>query len=177
MKPKKPERSVSDMDVLKDIRGLLSTVQERKDSAEAQSKERAGLTAEIARLEEEVEHHKELVEKRQQDLERLRRENKELTAKLNALCSRQDKFVSAPAKVKELNEGIAQLEARQAELSSALSQVDGLLQLKLEELLKRIARVYQEAGDSGIAMEFRKGAEQLEAAENLAYFLRALLRE
>ena len=48
MKPKKPDRSVSEMDVLKDISGLLSTTRGREDSTEARLEDEGGLRAEIA---------------------------------------------------------------------------------------------------------------------------------
>ncbi|MBI4186903.1 MAG: hypothetical protein HY530_05280 [Chloroflexi bacterium] len=175
MKPRKPDRSVSKMDVLKDIRGLLSATKEREDSAEARLRDEEGLKAETARLEEQIRFYKELVQKQQDELHRLESEKKELAAKLNMLCSGQDKPMSPRAE--ELCEEIAQLEARKTELSSALSQVDGLLQLKVKELLKRIARLYQEAGQGEIAIEFRRAGDELEDVENFAYFLRALLEQ
>jgi DNA repair exonuclease SbcCD ATPase subunit len=177
MKPRKPDRSVSKMDVLKDIRGLLSTTQEREDSAKARLEDEGGLRAKTAWLEEEVKRYKELVQKQQDELHRLESEKKELAAKLNMLCSGKDKPMSPAPRAEELCEEIAQLEARKAELSSALSQVDGLLQLRVKELLKRIARLYQEAGQGDIAMEFRRAADELEVAENFAHFLRALLNQ
>jgi len=177
MKPRKPDRSVSKMDVLKDIRGLLSTTQEREDSAKAQLRDEGGLKIETAWLEEEVRRYKELVQKQQDELHRLESEKKELAAKLNMLCSGKDKPMSPAPRAEELCEEIAQLEARKAELSSALSQVDGLLQLRVKELLKRIARLYQEAGQGDIAIEFRRAADELEVAENFAHFLRALLNQ
>jgi len=177
MKPRKPDRSVSKMDVLKDIRGLLSTTQEREDSAKARLRDEGGLRAETAQLEEEVRRYKELVQKQQNELHRLESEKKELAAKLNMLGSGKDKPMSPAPRAEELCEEIAQLEARKAELSSALSQVDGLLQLRVKELLKRIARLYQEAGQGDIAMEFRRAADELEVAENFAHFLRALLNQ
>ena len=177
MKPKKPDRSVSKMDVLKDIRGLLSTTQERKGSTEARSEDEGGLRTETARLEEEVRRYKELVQKQQDELHRLESEKKELAAKLNMLGSGKGKPMPPAPRAEELGEEIAQLEARKAELSSALSQVDGLLQLRVKELLKRLARLYQEAGQGDIAMEFRRAADELEVAENFAHFLRALLNQ
>ena len=176
MKLKKPDRSVSKMDVLKDIRGLLSTTQEREDSAEARLRDEGGLKAETARLEEQIRCYKELVQKQQDELHRLESEKKELAAKLNMLFSGQDKPMSPAPRAEELCEEIAQLEARKDELSLALSQVDGLLQIKVKELLKRIARLYQEAGDGEIAMEFRRAGDELEVVENFAHFVRALLK-
>ena len=175
MKPRKPDRSVAKMGVLKDIRGLLSATQEREDSAEVRLRDEGGLKAETARLEEQIRFYKELVQKQQDELHRLENEKKELADKLSMLCSGQDKPMSP--RVEELCEEIAQLEARKAELSSALSQVDGLLQLKVKELLKRIARLYQEAGQGEIAIEFRRAGDELEDVENFAYFLRALLEQ
>ena len=176
MRSQKPDRSVSKMDVLKDIRGLLSTTRERGGSAEARLEDEGGLRAETAWLEEEVRRYKGLVQKQQEELDGLKSENKELAAKLNMLCSGKDKPMSPAARAEELCEEIARLEARKAELSSALSQVDGLLQLKVKELLKRIARLYQEAGDGEIAMEFRRAGDELEVVENFAHFVRALLK-
>ncbi|GAG15085.1 unnamed protein product, partial [marine sediment metagenome] len=77
MKPRKPDRSVSKMDVLKDIRGLLSATQEREDSAEARLRDEGGLKAETARLEEQIRYYKELVQKQQDELHRLESEKKE----------------------------------------------------------------------------------------------------
>ena len=176
MKPRKPDRSVSKMDVLKDIRGLLSTTQEREDSTEARLRDEGGLKAETARLEEQIRCYKGLVQKQQDELHRLESEKKELAAKLNMLFSGQDKPMSPAPRAEELCEEIAQLEARKDELSLALSQVDGLLQIKVKELLKRIARLYQEAGDGEIAMEFRRAGDELEVVENFAHFVRALLK-
>ena len=69
MKPRKPDRSVSKMDVLKDIRGLLSTTQERKDSTEARLEDEGGLRAETAWLEEEVRRYKGLVQKQLDEID------------------------------------------------------------------------------------------------------------
>ena len=173
MKPKKPDRSVSEMDVLKDIRGLLSTTRGQEDLTEARLEDEGGLRAEIARSEEEVRRYKELVQKQQEELDRAKSENKELTARLNMLRPVKDKPISPEAE--KLGGEIAQLEARKAELSSVLSQVDGLLQLKVKELLKRIGRLYQEAGDGEMAFEFRRAGDDLEIVENFAHFVRALL--
>ena len=178
MKPRKPDRSISKMDVLKDIRGLLSTTQEREDSSEARLRDESGLKAETARLEEQIRCYKELVQKQQDELHRLESEKEELAAKLNMLYSGRDSQnrLRSPG-TEELGKEIAQLEARKTELSSALSQVDGLLQLKAKELLKRIARLYQEAGQGEIAIEFRRAGNELENIENFAHFLQALLAQ
>jgi chromosome segregation ATPase len=175
MKSEKPERNVANMDVLKDIRGLLSTPLERKASMETESEETADLKIKIAQYEEEIKRYGGLIQNQQEELERLRRENKELAANLNLLQSDNSKLVSPQVKVAELNQEIAQLEAKKSELASVISEVEGLLQLRLQELLKQIARVYQEIGQGEMAIEFRKAADQLEVAENLAHFLQVLL--
>ena len=178
MKSDKPGRSVSGMDVLKDIRGLLSTSQERKPSAGADPKEEADSKAETSRYEEEIKKYKELVQKQQGELERLKKENQELTENLSLLRSgKEDTLSPTGASAKELAREIAQLEQRKSELSLALSEVMELLQIKLKELLRRIALIHQEAGEQSIAIEFRKGADSLETTENLARFLQILLNE
>ena len=177
MKPRKPDRSVSKMDVLKDIRGLLSPTQERDESAEARLRDDEGLKAETARLEELIKYYKELVQKQQEELHRVESEKEEFAAKLKMLGSGKDKLIAPASKSAAPSEEAAQLEARIAELSSALSQIDGLLNLRTQELLKRIARLFQEAGQSDVAIEFRKGASELEDVENFAHFLRVLLEQ
>ncbi|MFH0769447.1 MAG: hypothetical protein V1932_07810 [Chloroflexota bacterium] len=173
MKAKKPDRSVSNMDVLKDIRGLLSATQEREDSAKVRSSDKGNLKAETAELEKQIRYYKNLVQKQQDELHKLENEKKELSAKLNTLHSGQDKPTSPGTE--KLREEINQLEARKEELSSALSQIDGLLKFRAQELLKRIARLFEEAGQGEIALEFRRAGNELENVENFAHFLRALL--
>jgi len=51
------------------------------------------------------------------------------------------------------------------------------LLIKLKELLKRIATIFQEAGEQSMVVEFRKGADSLETAENLARFLQILIEK
>ncbi len=173
MKAKKPDRSVSNMDVLKDIRGLLSATQEREETTKVRSSDEGNLKAETARLEEQIRYYKNLVQKQQDELHKLENEKKELSAKLNTLHSGQDKPTSPGTE--KLREEINQLEARKEELSSALSQIDGLLKFRAQELLKRIARLFEEAGQGEIALEFRRAGNELENVENFAHFLRALL--
>ncbi|OGO24502.1 MAG: hypothetical protein A2Z28_00240 [Chloroflexi bacterium RBG_16_51_9] len=211
MTNKRPERNIAKMDVLKDIRGLLSSTQEQEVSKEARAEEKAGSKAETAAAEKEVARYKDLlqkhldeidrlkkenkgllqkqldeieklktenkalVQKQQQEQDRLRSENKELAAKLDNLASGKSKSVSPGADKVSLE--MAQIEARQAELSLALSQVEGLLQVKSQELLRRIARLFQEAGQGEIALELRRSGNELENLENLAHFVRALLGE
>ena len=47
----------------------------------------------------------------------------------------------------------------------------------LSQVARRIAQIYQEAGDMYAVRDFRRVTDQLEAAENFGEFLRALLRE
>ena len=192
MNAKKSDRNVSKMDVLKDIRGLLSASQEQDVSKKASSEDKGVFRAETAVVEEEVRRYKGLVQKQQEELDRLRSENKalaqkqqeldglrsenkELLAKLDTFLSNKGKPI-APSTDKSSWE-IAQIEARTAELSLALSQVEGLVQLKTKELLGRLARVYQEAGQGEIALEFRRGRDEMEVVENLARFVQALVNE
>ena len=177
MKLKKPDRSVSDMDVLKDIRGLLSVTQDRHGGTAVEARDESGLEIDIAKLEAQIRHYKELVKKQQEKLHRVESEKEELTAKLKVLNFGKDNLTSPASKSIALNEEAAQLEARIAELSSALSQIDGLLKLRVQELLKKIARLFQEAGQGDVAIEFRKAASELEIVENFAHFLRVLLEQ
>ncbi len=178
MRSEKPKRSIANMDVLQDIRGLLLTAQEGKSSVQADLREETELKVEIARCREELERYRGLAQKQQEDLERLRTKNEELAANLNLVRFGKGEVPTFPnARVEALNREIAQLEARKCELASALSEVEDLLQFKLKELLERIARVHQEIGRGEVAIEFRKAGDCLESAESLGYFLRALLNE
>ena len=175
MKVKKPDKSVSDMDVLKDIRGLLSVTQEREDKTADRGRDESGLEIDAVKFEVQIRQHKELVQKLQEELHRVENEKEELAAKLKVLDSGNNKLMSAASKSTALGEETVQLEARIAELSSVLSQVDGLLKLRVQELSKRIARLFQEAGQGDMAIEFRKAASELEIVENFARFLQILL--
>ena len=229
MTNKKPDRNVSRMDVLKDIRGLLSASQEQVTPKDAGPEGKTTSQAEITALEEEVKRYKVLVKKQQDgidslksdnkalaqkqldetdrlksenkkpvlneqnEIERLKSENKGLAQKHQKeleglkkenkeLLARLDELVSTKAKPLSQGTGkssqeIADIEAKVAEMSLALSQVEGLVQLKSKELMGRLARVYQEAAQGEIALEFRKGRDELESVENLAHFVQALLGE
>lgn len=174
MKPKQPERTVSKMDVLKDIKGLLSTAQEREVSAEAGLKDEDVLRAKAARLEEELRRYQQLARTQEEELAQLKREKEERTSRLDVLYSVEDKSRSAESEM--LREEIAQLETTKAELSLAVSQIEELLQYKVKELLRRIARLFDEAGNGEIAMELKRVGNELENVENFAHFLRALLK-
>lgn len=175
MKLKKPDKSVSDMDVLTDIRGLLSVAREREDATADRVRNGNSLKIDAVKFEAQIRHYKELVQKLQEELHRVENEKEEFAAKLKVLDSGNNKLLSAASKSTALNEETAQLEARIAELSSVLSQVDSLLKLRMQELSKRIARLFQEAGQGGVAIEFRKAASELEIVENFARFLQILL--
>jgi len=178
VKSGKPGKNVAGMDVLKDIRGLLSSNQERKPSAGVDPGEGADSKTEAARYKEEINSYREQLQKQQEELERLTGENRELVHNLELLRSgKEETPCSASANKKELARDIAQLEIQKSELDRALSDVMELLQVKLKELLKRIALIFQEAGEGSMAIEFRKGADSLENAENMARFLQILLNE
>ena len=174
MKLKKPERSVSNMDVLKDIRGLLSVTRDRQEVTADGVIDESSLEAETARLEAQIKYFEELVQKQGEELRRIENEKEEFAAKLKMLESGKDKLIAQSSKSAP-GEEAAQLETRIAELTSALSQIDGLLKLRVQELSKKIARLFQEAGQGEVAIEFRKTAGELEVVENFAHFLRVLL--
>jgi hypothetical protein len=72
MKLEKPNRSVSNMDVLKDIRGLLSVTREREDATADGISGKSSLEVEITRLEAQIRDYKQLVQKQQEELRRHR---------------------------------------------------------------------------------------------------------
>jgi len=178
MKQENHKRRIADMDVLKDIKGLLLTAKQEQDSMQADMREETGLKIEMDRCKEELQKYRLLAEKQQEELEKLRKENEEMLANLNSLGHvRREIPISANSSAEGLKLELAQLEARKCELSSTLSEVEVLLQLGLKDLLKRIEMVYEEIGEGEIVLEFRKAADSLQAADNFAYFLRALLNE
>ena len=81
MTNKRPERNIAKMDVLKDIRGLLSSTQEQEVSKEARAEEKAGSKAETAAAEKEVARYKDLLQKHLDEIDRLKKENKGLLQK------------------------------------------------------------------------------------------------
>ena len=178
MKTKKPDRSVAQMAVLRDIRGLLSLNQEQALQAETNPEAEEFKKAENGGLVEQLKQYEELVRKQQSALDRLEDEKKEMEAKIDKLQSTVDKL-STPKSDKsndKISSEISELEARKDELSVALSQVEAMLQFKIKELARRIAQVYQEAGDISANRDFRRITDQLEADENFGEFIRALLR-
>ena len=176
MANKKPDKSVSDMSVLKDIRGLLSVTHDQVTAPVPVRQSEPDASVEKVYLEEKVRQLENLIEKQKTDLDGLNREKQELTAKIISLQS-TGSGASSPGKVGVRDMDISILEAREAELTSALSRVEELLQFKTRELVRRISRVYEEAGDFDAGRDFRKINNQLEAAQNFGEFLRSLLRE
>jgi DNA repair exonuclease SbcCD ATPase subunit len=177
------------MAVLKDIRGLLSATREAP-AAEPASKPGPDLNAEKAALEEKVRQYEEAALKHQAAIERLEAEKKQLEGKLRELQAGVSKGGKAPPPPRPLSPSaspqpdarkialdISDLEARKAELSQALSEIEDLVQIKVKDLARRIARVYEEAGDIGASRDFRRITSQLEASENFGEFIRALTRE
>ena len=175
MKPNRTEKSVSNMDVLQDIRGLLSVTQERENVKTVEVSNENSLEAEIIGLKTQIRSYEELVQKQNEELHRAENEKEALTAKLSALESGKDKIIPSCSTSMKPGENTAQIEARIEELSSALSKIDELTRIKSQELLRRIGRLFQESGQGEAAIEFRKAASGLEVAENFAHFLRALL--
>jgi chaperonin cofactor prefoldin len=175
MKPNKTDKSVSNMDVIQDIRGLLSVTQERENVKTVEVTIGNSLEAEITGLEAQIKSYEELVQKQKEELHRAENEKEALTAKLAAFECGKDKITPSPLTSMNLGDDAAQIEARIEELSKALSKMDELTRLKSQDLLRRIGRLFQESGQGEVAMEFRKGASGLEVAENFAHFLRALL--
>lgn len=163
------------MDVLQDIRGLLSVPQERENVKAVGVNSEKSLEAEMSRLKAQIKSYEELVQKQKGELLRVENEKQTLIAKLTALECGKDKITSPSATSIKLGEDAGQIEDRIEELSSAFSKMDELTRLKSQELLRRIGRLFQESGQGEVAIEFRKGASGLEVAENFAHFLRALL--
>jgi chromosome segregation ATPase len=176
MKTKKPARTVSGMTVFTDIRGLLSAAPRPGPEPEARARAEPDTAAERARLEERLKGLEELVRSQRTALDRLEAENKELGARLREHQSAAVNVPPREAGSGRLSTEIADLEAQRVELSAALSQIEDLLRLQIRELARRIARVYEEAGDIGANRDFRRLTDQLEAAENFGEFVRALLR-
>ena len=176
MKAKKPDRSVADMAVLRDIRGLLSATRELPATAEAKPQTESSEDSDKRRLEGQVKQLQERLDRQQAFLDRLSVEKKELETKMSDLQSAIPKTAAPKAHASPAVQEISDLEARKAELDTALSQIEELLQLKIKDLARRIARVYEEAGDMGANRDFRRITSQLEAADNFGEFLRALLR-
>ncbi|MDP2718374.1 MAG: hypothetical protein Q8P44_00855 [Dehalococcoidia bacterium] len=177
MKPKKPDKSISGMDVLKDIRGLLSASREPGTTIEPPSQEENRLKNELTGLREHVRVYQETVQKQQEQIRKMEREYKDITAELDGYKKTAVRPLNQTAQVAELREDVEQLEARKAELTSAVSGIEELLHLKVKELLKRIVRLYQESGQSDIALDIRRTGNALDDVDNFARFLRELIQQ
>lgn len=177
MNPENKNKSVSNMDVLKDIRGLLSGNAEREDVTAVPRDIKIDLEARISKLEAQIKDFQELVKKQQNELKIVTTEKEQLAAKLKVENSGDEKVTSRTLKSDGLKDEASQLEARIDELSATLSQIEDLIRLKSQELLQKIARIFMEAGQGEVAIEFRKTANSLESAENCAHFLRELLNQ
>lgn len=176
-KPDRPSRNVAGMQVLSDIRGLLSETRVEVKPVEAPMAKKAGPDVTIARLQKEIASYKEQARKQQAELDRLKTERDALAARLNAAAPGKD-TVHQPAQAgQRLGDEVSDLERRKEELSSALAEIEGMLQVKTQDLLRRLANLYEDAGQSEFAQELRRGRNGLQNPENLASFLRAFLRQ
>ena len=179
VKARRPDRSVANMGVLKDIRSLLSASSQGPPARPAP--QGPDPLVEVAELREQLRQYQEGSLLQQASIDRLEAEKKELEAGLKAIqtasaASSADNR-APPQAVGKLEREISDLEVRKAELSTAISQLEGLAQIKIRDLARRIARIYEEAGDSGASRDFRRISNQLEASGNFGEFLRALLRD
>jgi len=177
MSSEKHKRNVRDMDVLNDIRGLLSTAPGEKSSGETGSEEDSNLQFQIGQYRLEIETLRQQVQQQHEELNGLRMSNEVISAKAE-LChsTTPEPPVLLHPTAKQLADEIALLEAKQCDLASAVSELEELVQFNMKELSKRVARVYEEAGATDLAIDFRRTADQLQQAEDLACFVRALIR-
>ncbi len=162
------------MAVLTDIRSLLSASRDTIAINPADTKPETTPSKGKEANRKELQQYQEMIQAQQARIACLEGEKQELSAKLATLSSNMTK---APQDQEQLKMEIAGLAASKDELSRALAEIEGLLQLKLKDLVRRIGRVYEEAGDFEAGRDFRHISNQLEAAENFGEFIRALLRE
>jgi hypothetical protein len=169
--PKRPEKKVAGMAVLTDIRGLLSSSRVPSESAKGER-----VVDETASVDDETVALRTLVAKQEAQIAQLVKERDALLARVATLEVRP---VAPPVEARNagLARGVADMEARRAELENGLAQVEDLLQTKVKELARRIARIYEDAGDYGATRDFRRTTDQLESSENFGEFLRALARD
>jgi DNA repair ATPase RecN len=172
MKPEKPKKSVADMNVLKDLRELISTVQGAKPLKETQL-----LEEEKVDLEAKVAQYKAELERMEKEIERLRREKEEMATELNLLRSQKSEEVTpSDLELERLSREVSRLESQKSALSLAIGEAEELLKIKLGELLRRVAMACETSGLIDAGIQFRKMAHHLESSEELASFLRILLR-
>lgn len=175
MKSPNPKKSIANMDVLDDIRGLLSTGQGRSPQRNREKTKNPAPDALINSLRDEIKEYQEQLKTREGEITRLKKELEELAVKLECALKAKDSKPAASPQPQTVPDAAVQLEARITELTQTMEQIEDLLKLKSQELLKKIARVFQEGGQDEAGLEFRRGASQLEAAENFARFLRLLI--
>jgi hypothetical protein len=171
---KKSDKNVAGMTVLNDIRSLLSSSRDLKKSPPTEENTKVILPVENTDALKDRKRYQEQIKQQQQLIAQLETEKKELS---ETLASLRSSTVGPPEVNGRIEADIAGMEARKEELSLALSQIEDLLQLKLKDLVRRISRVYQEAGDFEAGRDFRRISNQLEAAENFGEFIRTLLRD
>ncbi len=147
--------SVSDMEVLKDLRSLVSS--NKVPSPEHCHPDK-----------EDVARYRELVRKQQEEIEQLKGDKADLLHKLGSRA--------APV-VASHDEEIVSLEERKEKLTESLAEAEAVLSLKTEDILRRMAQAVESMGSMDMGMELRKTASSLEKAECFAYFLDVFLRE
>lgn len=174
MTNKKPDKNVAGMAVLQDIRSLLSSSHDTKTNSPAETKTGTVLRHQKDKDIKELKQYQETITQQQNRIVQLETEKKELSGKLALL---QASSGGSSDGDKHLTADIAGMEAGKEELTRALAQIEELLQLKTKDLVRRIRRIYEEAGDFEAGRDFRRISNQLEAAENFGEFLRALLRD
>lgn len=150
--------SVSDMEVLKDLRSLISS--NKVPSPEPCHPDK-----------EDAAKYRELVRKQQEEIEQLKRDKEELLQKL-------DSCVVPTAPIRQVgDEEIVSLEERKDKLTESLTEAEDVLKLKTEDILRRMAQAVESMGSMDMGMELRKTASSLEKAECFAYFLDVFLSE
>jgi hypothetical protein len=150
---KRPPGGVSDMEVLKDLRSLLSSNKIPSPEPCHQDKEDAT-------------QYRELVREQQKEIEQLKEEKADLRKLGSGI---------AAAASQGKDEEIVSLEERK--LAEALAEAEAVLRLKTEDILRRMAQAVESMGSIDMGTELRKTASSLERAECFAYFLEVFLRE
>ncbi len=173
MVKKKQGKNVAGMAVLQDIRSLLSSAGSQQEAGQERKGEELENRDEIQRLEGQLGQIREQLKREHDAFLKSEAEKQELEKKLN---DRQQ--VAKPAATsKDMNtREIADLQAKKDELETALSRIEDLLQIKTKDLIKRLSRVYEEAGDFDAGRDFRRISNQLESSEAFGAFLNGLVK-
>lgn len=172
MANRKQDKSVAGMAVLKDIRGLLSGSRDTSPTSSTNPPDNSEYLAEIKHLQDALRDCQKQVRAQKEIIDQLQAENITLE---NNIKSIQVKGLPSTFAKKDQQE-ISDLQNKKDELTSALSEIEAILELKVKELTRRIARIYEEAGDSSAGRDFRRINNQLESSANFGEFLRTLLR-